>query len=121
MAQQHGLGVPGALADELLQRLDVAARQGQRQRFDRLALQVKQLALQVAQRPAALLRAGEQGREQRVIRAQFAGQRRHIAWRQIDLRGPPRRRRDPLHGRHDHIHLVSSRRLRQQDRGHLTL
>ena len=119
--RQHPRGVPRALPDELLQHLHVPVGQRQRQRLDGLALQVKQLPLQVAQGPPALLRAREGRREQGVVRGEFVGQRRHIARGQVDLRGPPRGRRDQLQGRRDRVHLVSSRRVIQQDRGHLTL
>jgi len=69
--------VPGADADELLQRLDVAIRQRPRDVLDRLAPEVGlQQTAQVAQRPAALLGAPEEVREPLVVLTQAAGDRR---------------------------------------------
>jgi len=73
VTEQQRLGVPGALTNELLQRLHVPVGQRQRQRLDRLALQVAQLALPVAPRATALLRAGEEQREQGMIRGEVVG------------------------------------------------
>jgi hypothetical protein len=90
---EHGVGVPGALPDELLERLHVAAHHRVGQRLDRLALQVKQLAVQVEQRRAPLLAALEQRGEAGVVGHQVGGEALHIAWRQVRGRRLRRRRR----------------------------
>ncbi len=79
---EHRLGVPGALPDELLQRLYVAALPRMGQRLDRLALQVEHLAPQVHQRRAPLLGALEQRGEAGVVDHQVVGEALHVARRQ---------------------------------------
>ena len=59
----HGRRVPGALADQLLQRLDVAVGQALGQRLDRLALPLQEQAPDVHLAPVAPILAPE-GREE---------------------------------------------------------
>jgi hypothetical protein len=79
VAREERLVVPGADADELLQRLDIAALHGQGQRLDRLPLQVQQLPGEGGPRPVALLRPAEQRGKLRVVGNKLISQRRDVA------------------------------------------
>ena len=86
VVREDGLVVPGALADELLQRLDIAAGQGEGHRLNRLALQVEQLAVEIGQRPVALLGTPEEWGELGVVGEEFVGQGLNIRGNEVDLR-----------------------------------
>ena len=87
---QDALVVPGSIRDELLHALHIATFQRKRHRFDRLALKLEQLAVQVGESPLALFRALEEWGKVGMVGDQFIRERLDIAWSEVVLRGSAR-------------------------------
>ena len=107
MALQDGLVVPGAHADELLRRLDVASGKGQRHRLDGLPLQIEQLPGEVLPRPVPLLGTPEEWGEVGVVGDQLGGQILDVPGSEVITGRMGRRRRGNgagmQHGRHRNL------------------
>jgi hypothetical protein len=76
----------GALPQKLLHRPHVAFRQGKRHRFDGLAREIGEQPLHVLEPPPALLAAGKQRAEIRMVCSQFIQQPLDVPRGQINGR-----------------------------------
>ncbi len=79
---EFGIG-PGALADELLHRLDVAALDSLRHGYNQFAPDIEHLTFQVFQRPETLFLAVEQIGILAMVRDQLLLQSTHLPRRQV--------------------------------------